>query len=527
MEKACLISFFCLMTACSRVPLAGQTQAELHVIPKPDSVTVLSGTFRMTQNTSIEAQQDLLEKAEQLRGFLSTASGFRLPINEKGPGGNLIQLKLTEGPSSLGEEGYELSITPQSVLIAALKPRGIFWGMQTLRQLFPNEILREARMDGAEWILPCVKIVDRPRFRWRGLMIDYSRTFWNKHLTKKYIDALSYYKMNTLHMHLTDDQGWRLEITKYPKLTEVASRFDTLYHEPPEREGYYSKNDIRELVQYAAERNVELVPEIEMPGHSLAILAAYPELSCTGEKVSIHPYLKGPGIHSEILCAGRRGTFEFLRNVLSEVIELFPSNYVHIGGDEVPKLKWEACPDCQRTIKEQGLKGEAELQSWFTGQVETYLNSKGKKLVGWDEVTEGGFSKTATVMFWRGMGDDLVKAISQGNDVILTPTSHCYFDYSYETTSTEKVYSFEPLSGKIENSRPEHILGVQANFWSHIARTEPEMDRQVFPRLLALAEVGWTKTQNRHWSEFNSSLKHHYRTLDLLDVYYFTERENQ
>jgi hexosaminidase len=329
--------------------------------------------------------------------------------------------------------------------------------------------------------------------------------------------------MNKLHMHLTDDQGWRLEIKKYPALTATASKFDTVYHEPPEREGYYTQEDIRELVRYAKDRNVDLVPEIEMPGHSLAILSAYPELSCTGERVSIHPYLQGPGIHNEILCPGKRGTFEFLRNVLSEVIELFPSGYVHIGGDEVPKVKWHACPDCQRTMKDFGLKDEAELQGWFTKQIEQYLNVKGKRLIGWDEVTEGGLSKSATVMFWRGMGDDLLKAVGQGNDVILTPTSHCYLDYSYETTPTAKVYSFEPVSDKLGSVAVQHILGVQANFWSHIDRTEPQMDRQIFPRLLALAEVGWTKGETRDWTDFQQRLEHQNSSLDLLGVYCHAE----
>ena len=504
-------------------PVSGLAQPADRLIPKPDSVAIMSGTFRLTEATRIVADDHLLGKAEQLRNFLSPASGYRLPINEQSARGNVIQLKVTESLSMLGEEGYELSITRDTVLIRAFKPRGITWGIQTLRQLFPEDILREAVASNVEWGLPCLNIVDKPRFRWRGLMIDYSRTFWNTRVTKKYIDALSYYKMNKLHMHLTDDQGWRVEISKYPALTSEASRFDTAYHEPPEREGFYTKADIQELVRYAEERNVELVPEIEMPGHSLAILAAYPELSCTGEKVSIHPFLKGPGIHSEILCPGKRETFEFLRNVLSEVIDLFPSSYVHIGGDEVPKEKWHACPDCQKTMRDFGLQDEAALQSWFTKQIEEILSTRGKRLIGWDEVTEGGISTSATVMFWRGMGDDLLKTLNQGNDVIMTPTSHCYFDYSYETTPTEKVYSFEPVSERLGKTTVQHILGVQANFWSHIDRTEPQMDRQVFPRLLALAEVGWSERQKREWRDFSRRVTIHSSGLDLLGLYHHTE----
>ncbi len=284
-------------------------------------------------------------------------------------------------------------------------------------------------------------------------MIDYSRTFWNKEITRKYIDVLSFYKMNKLHMHLTDDQGWRLEISKYPALTEKGSKFDPSFNEPPELEGFYTKEDIRELVRYASERNVELIPEIEMPGHALAALAAYPGLSCTGKKVTIFPFGMGPGVNEDVLCPGKKETFRFIEGVLSEVSALFPSRYIHIGGDEVPKTRWKACPDCQKTIKQYGLKDEAELQSWFTKQVEKIVNASGKKLIGWDEITEGGLSPTATVMFWRGSGDGttswaqdgLLQTIIRANDVIMSPTSHCYFDYTYETTPTKKVYAFEPV----------------------------------------------------------------------------------
>lgn len=325
-------------------------------------------------------------------------------------------------------------------------------------------------------------------------------------------------------MHLTDDQGWRLEIDKYPALTEIGSRFDTIYNEDEEKQGYYSKDDIHEIVRYAEARNVEIIPEVEMPGHSLAILAALPGLSCTGKTPKIHPFSTGPYIHEEILCAGKEETYEFLENVLDEVVELFPSQYIHIGGDEAPKAEWKKCPDCQRVIKENGLEDEHELQSWFIKQIENYLNSKGKKLIGWDEITEGGLSKTATMMFWRGwMEDALLTAVNQGNDVIMSPTTHCYFDYTYETISVKKVYSYEPLSGKLENMNPEHILGVQANFWSHIDRDEPKMHRQIFPRILALAEVGWTESVKRNWDLFSYRLKQHYKSLELLDLHYMTK----
>ena len=521
MKKTVLIFSLVLLISSCKESAKVRIERDILIIPRPREISFFEGTFEMTENTSIKVGKELITSAEQLRDYLCPASGYLLPVNKSVPGGNTIELVIKDDLSSLGKEGYKINISDKKVLISAYTQQGIFWGIQTLRQLLPQEILRKAATDITKWSLPCAEIADQPRFKWRGLMIDYSRTFWNKHITEKYIDAISFYKMNKLHMHLTDDQGWRLQIDNLPLLTEKASKFDTIYHEPGEREGFYSKEDIRELVRYAEARNVELIPEIEMPGHSLAILAAYPHLSCTGDTFSIHPYGKGPGVHEEILCAGKDETFEFIEKVLDEVIELFPSEYVHIGGDEAPKVNWKKCPDCQRVMKENGLKTEEDLQSWFVRRVEKYLNSKGKKLIGWDEITEGGLSNTATMMFWRGWKTDaLSTALNQGNNVILSPTSHCYFDYTYETISVEKVYSYEPLPDSLQNIQPDQILGVQANFWSHINRDEPGMDRQIFPRLLALAEVGWNEGDIKNWNDFSNKLKHHYKSLELLDIYY-------
>ncbi len=523
MKSTLWISFlFIIFSSCGE-ELNEKSPADIQIIPRPQEITLFNGTFELTAATSIKADRELVDKAEQLRSYLSPATGFQFPIKKRCITGNTIELRLLDKLSSLGEEGYQLAISNKKVLITAYKPQGILWGIQTLRQLLPVEILREAKVDHIEWGIPNAIIVDKPRFEWRGLMIDYSRTFWNISHTKKYIDALSYFKMNKLHMHLTDNQGWRLEIDQFPALTEKASKFDTMYHEPQEMEGYYSKADLHELVRYAEARNVELVPEIEMPGHSTEVFAAYPELSCTGDTLSIHPYFKGPR-KNEIFCAGKTETFRFLENVLSEVIDLFPSQYIHIGGDEANTVMWQACPDCQRVMEENGMKDEAELQSWFIKKIEAYLNSKDKRLIGWDEIIEGGLSETATVMFWRGSEEETPLAVvNQGNNVIMTPTSHCYFDYTYEKIPIKKVYLFEPLSGKFEAANPKQILGVQANFWSHIDRTEPKMDRQIFPRILALAEVGWTEGLNRNWDNFNVRLQHHHKSLTLLDIYYMKD----
>ena len=372
-----------------------------------------------------------------------------------------------------------------------------------------------------KWHIPNCSIYDMPEFQWRGLMIDYSRTFWNNRITRKYIDAMAFYKLNKLHMHLTDDQGWRIDINKYPKLTEFASKFDTIYHESNEKEGFFSQTDIREIISYAEERNVEIIPEIEMPGHSSEVFSVYPELSCNGERTKIHPYTLGPGIHEEIFCAGNDDTFVFLNNVLFEIIDLFPSNYIHIGGDEAPKDQWRACAKCQLRIIDEGLKDEHELQSWFVKQIETFISTHNKTMIGWDEIVEGGLSRTATVMYWRGWEKEVPEfVLNQGNNIIMTPTSHCYFDYTYETISTEKVYSYCPIPAGLNKEYEKKILGVQANFWSHLNRIEPEMDRQIFPRLLALAEVGWSKESNKKWEDFTPRLNNHLEILDILDIYY-------
>lgn len=511
---------YLIFIICTEATLA-QGDLVCSLIPQAQKITMGSGYFEINSTTKITAGSDLDFRANQLKKYLEPATGYDIKINPSGQLNNIIELQLNKNLAFLGEEGYKLGVTNNKITIEAFNTKGVFWAIQTLRQLLSVNILRNAKVDNVNWYIPCLKIEDQPRFKWRGLMIDYSRTFWNKHLTERYIDAMAYYKMNKLHMHLTDDQGWRIEINKYPDLTKIASKFDTVYHEPKEREGYYSKEDIRELVRYAEARNIEIIPEIEMPGHTSEIFAAYPQLSCTGDTLSIHPFFKGSGINNEIFCAGKEETFKFLENVLSEVIELFPSEYVHIGGDECPKASWEKCPLDQKRIKDEGLKDEQELQSWFIRRIEKYLNSKGKKLIGWDEIIEGGLIKTATVMFWRGwMENAPLTAVNQGNDVIMSPTSYCYFDYPYEKIPVEKIYSFEPLSGKLENVEAEHILGVQANFWSHIDRSEPNMDRQIFPRILALAEVGWTEGMNRNWDNFSLRLKHHYKSLDLLNIYH-------
>jgi hexosaminidase len=362
------------------------------------------------------------------------------------------------------------------------------------------------------------------------MLLDCGRHFMTKDFVKRYIDLLAYHKLNVLHWHLTEDQGWRIEIKKYPKLTEIgawrqATRDDEQPRDAAGRYGgFYTQDDIREIVAYAKSRFVTIVPEIEMPGHCQAALASYPELSCTGG-----PFQVGTewGVYDDVYCAGNDHTFEFLQDVLTEVLDLFSSQFIHIGGDEVPKTRWKACPKCQARIKAEGLKDEAELQSYFVRRIERFLASKGRRLVGWDEILEGGLAPNATVQSWRGMGG-AIAAATAGHDVVSSPTSHCYLDYpQFPVVSTQpvtvitldKIYSFEPTPAELNAEQAKHILGAEGNMWTERA-PQDRVDYLVFPRLCALAEVTWSPKELRNWDDFATRMKAHYQRLDALGVRY-------
>ena len=337
-------------------------------------------------------------------------------------------------------------------------------------------------------------------------MLDCSRTFQSVEYLKKTIDRLGFYKMNTLHLHLTDDQGWRIEIKKYPELTQKGARFSAKYKEPQSHQGYYTQQELRELVSYAAERGVTIVPEIEMPGHSRAALLCRPGLSCAGAiSDDLYPYFKGPGITRDILCAGSEDTFRFLEDVLNEVMDIFPSKFIHVGGDEAPKDRWKTCSKCQARIKAEHLTDEHELQSYFMRRIEKHLNAKGRRLIGWSEILEGGLAPNAAVMDWIG---GAAQATKEGHDAVMSPTSHCYFDYPYSQINTKQAYDFNPIAG-LTPGQMKHVLGVQACFWSHIDREPALVDRQLYPRLLSLAERGWSPASVSDWQSFEPRLKAH------------------
>jgi hexosaminidase len=454
--------------------------------------------------------------------------------------GRFIILQLGES-ARLGDEGYELKVVDEtSAALKAGTPAGLFHGVQTIRQLLqqtpadwpPKPKEGETQKDRflyppgdsyTRFGLPCVRVVDVPRYKHRGMLLDCGRHFMSKEFVKRYIDLLACHKMNVLHWHLTEDQGWRIEIVKYPKLTTVGA-----WRGAGEERygGFYTQDDVREIVAYAKSRYVTIIPEIEMPGHSLAALASYPELSCEGKPLKVGTQW---GVFDDVYCAGNDKAFEFIQDVLTEVMGLFPGEYIHIGGDECPKSRWQKCPKCQARMKAEGLKDEGELQSYFIRRVEKFLNSNGRRLIGWDEILEGGLAPNATVQAWRGM-EGAITAAKSGHDVIASPTSHCYLDYAQEEPASglflmgylplETVYSFEPTPAGLTAEQARHILGAEGNIWTERAPQE-RVDQQVFPRLCALAEVAWSPKEARNWDDFRHRLDTHYRRLDAMGVHYF------
>lgn len=524
-----LIASALLLLACNEAPKP-LAEGPLPLIPKPQTVDFMKGVFDVEPEVYIYAPEEFKVAQDFLKEFVKKHPG----IEAKGgvePGGT-FQLKMVD---SMPKEGYRLRVDQKGVNIQAADPAGAFWAVQTLRQLMP------AGMENGSYTgtlsIPYVDISDAPAFPYRGMHLDVGRHFFDKEFIKEYIDALSMLKMNYFHWHLTEDQGWRIEIKKYPKLTtHAAYREETLighYNDQPQRfdgqryGGFYTQEEIKEVVAYAQSRNVTIIPEIEMPGHAQAAVSAYPELGCTGEQV---PVATKWGVFENIYCPSE-ATFTFLKDVLDEVIELFPGEYIHIGGDEAPKVQWENCELCQEIITREGLKDEHELQSWFIQQIEEYLNSKGKKMIGWDEILEGGLAPNATVMSWRGV-EGAVEAAKQGHDVILTPTSHVYFDY-YQSDDPdeplaiggylplEKVYGFNPYPDGLTEEEYPYVLGAQGNVWTEYMPTTDQVEYMAYPRMLAMSEVVWSGPSmdpTKDYPDFLERLEPFYDRLSALDI---------
>lgn len=439
--------------------------------------------------------------------------------------------------TSIANEGYSLDIDPSKIIIKASSAAGFYYAVQSLKQLLPIAVYGDKESDSVEkWEVPCVHIDDAPRFSYRGMHLDVARHFFSVDEVKRYIDLLAMHKLNVFHWHLTDDQGWRIEIKKYPKLTEVGSirkhtmvekNFDQYDNTP--YGGYYTQDQIRDIVNYAKERFITIIPEVDLPGHMVAALASYPSLGCTGGPYEVQGMW---GVHPDVLCAGKEETYEFVTDVLSEVIELFPSRYIHIGGDECPKDRWKKCPLCQARIRKLGLKTDKEhtaeerLQSYFMTRVEKFLNENDRQIIGWDEILEGGAAPNATVMSWRGT-DGGVQAAKLRHNVVMTPNTYLYFDY-YQSEDTqaeplaigsyvplERVYDFEPVPDTLDNDSKKYILGAQANLWTEYISDFKQVEYMLLPRLDALSEVQWTRPENKNWVNFLDRLQHNIQVYDL------------
>lgn len=539
-----LLATFCAGMALCFLASCAEPQGEvksynqgINIIPTPQSLVQHDGFFRLGSNTAIAAASpEAKTVAEFFAAKMRTATGLNIQVAEKGN----IQLSVDPSLDVANDEGYTLDVTKDGAVVVAKTAQGLFYGMQSFLQLLPAEIESPSKVNGIAWQAPAVSIKDAPRFGYRGIMLDPCRHFMPVENVKKYLDVLSLFKMNRMHWHLTDDQGWRIEIKKYPKLTEIASK--RIDGEGTEHSGYYTQEEIKEIVKYAADRFITVVPELELPGHEMAAIAAYPNLSCKGEQGTPRVIW---GVEDIVMCPGKEDMFTFLQDVIDEMVPLFPSEYFHIGGDECPKISWKNCRLCQKRIKEEGLKADSKhsaeerLQSYVIQRMEKYLATKGKKIIGWDEILEGGLAPSATVMSWRGEDGGIAAALMD-HTVIMTPGGNGMYLDAYQGDSKiepvtiggytllEKTYSYDPIPDTlVAMGKSNYILGVQGNTWSEYMYDEAKRDYMVFPRILAVAEIGWTNLDRKDYKDFERRIENAYVRLDGHAINYHIPQPEQ
>lgn len=527
-KKILLIVSFCMFLL-----QAGAAEADYNVIPQPQQVTLTKDKpFNLSPNSQIicPSTDELMQKnAQFLSDYIKETTGLLLTIN-KNPKPKVPSIFLVIDPKIQGDEAYKINVMPQKVVISGRTSAGVFYGIQTLRKSLP--ILRPTEHEPV--LLPSVSIADAPRFPYRGMMLDCSRHFFPISFVKCFIDLIALHNMNVFHWHLTDDQGWRIEIKKYPKLTEIGSkRSGTIMGHNSDVDdgqpygGFYTQQEAKDIVEYARQRHITVIPEIDMPGHMKAALAAYPELGCTGG-----PYEVGHawGVYKDVLCLGNEQVYKFVQDVIDEMAAIFPSKYIHIGGDETPTVRWKECPKCQKLVAEQHLSAN-KLQAYFTNRIEKYINSKQREIIGWDEILDGEINPSATIMSWRGI-EPGERGAKLGHDVIMTPTSHCYFDYKqnenedtepegqHQLITVEKVYSLDPAPANMPAENRKHILGTQGNLWSEYIAYPNRAEYAVLPRMAALSEVQWTQPEKKDFSNFKVRADHMAKIYDLYKYVY-------
>ena len=540
-----IIALVLIFASCSMK--AKEAETTINVIPYPQSVEVGKGAFKgaganfnCDQAIDMKTQELIKEFADRITLVSGRICSYAAPVGlskDSGKVKGFIFLK----DDSLADEEYSISVSKSNCVVRASSYNGFLYAIQTLKQLTSVSIFSEAPDPSEKFLFPCVKIQDKPRFGYRGMHLDCSRHFFSVEEVKKYLDVMAMYKLNRFHWHLTDDQGWRAEIKKYPKLTEVGAfrngtviKKDWGSNDGIRYGGYYTQEQMKDIVAYAARLGIVVIPEIDLPGHMMGALAGYPELGCTGGPYEVWTRW---GVSEQVLCPGKEGMFTFLEDVFTELMDIFPSEYIHIGGDECPKSEWEKCPACQARIKALGIKAdehhtaEQYLQSYVTARVQKFLNDHGRKIIGWDEVLEGELAKGATVMSWRGT-DGGIKASAMGFDVIMTPNTYCYFDY-YQSQDQdkepfgiggdlplEKVYGYEPLEG-LDAGQQKHILGVQANLWTEYIATPEHLEYMLLPRMTALSEVQWCRPEDKNLDRFKAALQaESFRIFDILGYNY-------
>ena len=544
MKKLLYLSILLCLTACHTPKKEVVfTSDDLTIIPQPQSMVLGKGYFQFTQETVFVIDPALMPAQLPFLEQFERASGFKFAVQKVALSGNSVVI---DTDKSLPKEGYTLAVTPQQISIKAADYNGALYALQTLRQLLPNEV-ESTKLVKRDWLVPAVTISDAPQYQWRGLMLDVSRHFFPKEYILKTLDRMAMLKLNTFHFHLVDNEGWRIEIKKYPKLTEVGAwrvdQEDKLWDErtpnpanafanpataPKKYGGFYTQEDIKEIVAYATARGITIIPEIEMPAHAMSAIAAYPELSCHKRPIGVPSGAVWP--ITDIYCAGQEETFDFIEEVLTEVLALFPSQYIHIGGDEATHTEWEHCPKCQLRMKEHQLKNVHQLQSYFIRRIDDFLTSKGRTLVGWDEIMDGGLAKNAVVMNWRGI-EVGKKALAQGNPIVLT--SDCYIDNyqglpDYEPQANggylplKKLYNYDLEKEALADASVEKskVLGTQANLWAEHVGSAEHSEYMLFPRLLALAEISWTNDKLKDWDSFMRRTQHFMQRMDVMGIHY-------